>query len=80
MADWHHDRITEHVRAFPGRALLVTGARDKAVPPGESRKLMPYFKSVQYEEVAGTGHLTHEERPDLVADLILREAEAAGLS
>jgi magnesium chelatase accessory protein len=70
MADWHHEGIRPRFRSLPGRALLVAGADDRAVPAEESQKMARVNPRAVYEEIGGAGHLVHEEKPEAVAGLI----------
>jgi magnesium chelatase accessory protein len=60
------------------RLVLVVGDGDRAVPPAQATRVRAHVPSASLEILAGLGHLAHEERPDLVADLVLRLATADG--
>jgi magnesium chelatase accessory protein len=55
--------------------VLVVGDRDLAIPPHQAWRVREHVPSAHLETLPGLGHLAHEERPDLVADLVLRVIE-----
>ena len=55
---------------------FVAGSGDLAVPPSQARDLARRLPAARLVEIEG-GHLVHEERPDVVAELVLREAAIA---
>lgn len=77
MANWD---LRPLVRDMPSLAVplaLAAGDGDKAVPPRDAEraaKLAPRGCAVI---IPGTGHLSHEERPDLVVPLIHAAAHHA---
>ena len=52
---------------------------DKAVPPGDARKVAAMIPQASVESLPGLGHLAHEENPDRVARLIVAYAARAGV-
>jgi pimeloyl-ACP methyl ester carboxylesterase len=57
--------------------LLIVGERDPAIPARVAREQAARSEAVELEIVPGAGHFVVDERPDLVADRILRFALAA---
>jgi magnesium chelatase accessory protein len=45
---------------------------DKAVPPEAARRLQRILPAAELHPLPGLGHLAHEEKPERVAELILR--------
>ena len=80
MANWRLEGMYEALRGLGGNPVFVVGAGDRAVPPGPTRRIAAAMPQALFESIAGTGHLAHEERPDLVADLIAARADAAGVA
>lgn len=77
MANWQLEPL---LRAMPGlktQLVLVTADRDRAIPPAEARRLKEIQPAAVIENLTGLGHLAHEERPQLIADLIMRYAARA---
>jgi pimeloyl-ACP methyl ester carboxylesterase len=59
-------------------ALLLAGERDPWFPPRVVRDLAGEFSRAELAVVAGTGHLSQDEDPDLVASRILGFARRVG--
>ena len=57
------------MRAF---VVLVTGARDIAIPPSDADRAAMTIPHCRIEKLSDLGHMAHEERPDVVAQLIDR--------
>jgi pimeloyl-ACP methyl ester carboxylesterase len=57
--------------------LLIVGERDPAIPARVAREQAARSEAVELEIVPDAGHFVVDERPDLVADRILRFALAA---
>jgi len=70
MAEWDVTPVREEVARLPVPALLLAGPRDPWFPPPVVTRLAASFPSAQCVTIEGTGHLSHEERPDLVAGAI----------
>jgi magnesium chelatase accessory protein len=49
---------------------LIVGAKDRAVPPADGRRVAAGLTGARVVEIAGVGHLAHEENPEAVAALI----------
>jgi magnesium chelatase accessory protein len=71
MARWDVRPVLEAIAHCPVPALLVAGERDPWFPPRVLQLLAPRFPAAEVVVVPGTGHLSHEEDPDLVASRIL---------
>lgn len=79
MASWDLQSLRREFTRLKAPLTLVVGSRDQAVPPSVAagvRASLPESDTVTLE---GLGHLAHEERPDLVADIIIRVARARGV-
>lgn len=55
--------------------LLLAGAEDLAIPLVQQHELVARLPRAHLMEVPAAGHLLHEERPELVARLILAELD-----
>jgi pimeloyl-ACP methyl ester carboxylesterase len=62
------EKQLEHVRACP--ALLLWGDRDRAVSLASAQDLRRCFDRVEFELLAGTGHLPFEECPEVLTRLV----------
>jgi magnesium chelatase accessory protein len=74
MANWD---LPELLRALPRLATplsLVVGERDRTISPRQADRVRAMLAPAARQPVIslpGLGHLAHEERPDLVAQLVL---------
>lgn len=78
MAGWD---LAPLARDLPGLAVplcLLVGRNDRTVPPATARRVKALLPTAELVYLPGQGHLAHEERPDLVADLILERARGRG--
>ncbi len=80
MANWDLKPLLRDLPSLAVPLLLVTGSRDRAIPPAQARSVQALLPAARIATLRDLGHLAHEERPDLAADAILAEAAAAGLS
>lgn len=63
MAQWDVDPLLETLPQIPNRCLLLTGARDLAVPPDTSARAAARLPLARAHGLEGLGHLAHEEDP-----------------
>ncbi len=71
MAQWQLEPLIERLPQIMVPTLLIASDRDLAVPPRVSKSAAKALARARYHELAGLGHLVHEEAPELVARLIL---------
>lgn len=71
MAQWDLEPLIERFPQIMLPCLLIGSDKDKAVPPRVSREAAARMQRAEFVEIAGYGHLVHEERPDLVAAVVL---------
>jgi magnesium chelatase accessory protein len=80
MANWDLEAVGRGFPRLDLPVLLVVGAGDRAVPPGDAREVARRLPQARIETVPGAGHLVHEEKPAEIAALIgtemLRHREA----
>lgn len=79
MANWDLGALQRDLHKLSSPLTLVVGTRDVAVPPGVADDVAASVRQAEIIRLVGLGHLAHEERPDLVADIILRVARGHGL-
>jgi len=72
MASWDLSRLRRELPALGNRVLLLAGARDRAVNPGEAARVADDLRCASVMMFEDGGHLAHEERPRQVADIIRR--------
>ena len=80
MANWDLRPLLRDLPDLPTRLILVTGSKDRMVPPVEAYRVRSLVPRAELVSLRGLGHLAHEERPEEVADLLRRMVphEAAG--
>lgn len=73
MASWNLRAVAERLSNLPVRLTIVHGDRDAAIPISEAQAVAG-LSGAALRTLPGLGHLAHEERPDLVAQIIEGEA------
>lgn len=76
MAHWDLRPLVRDLPSLPARLFLVTGERDRYIPPSEAERVRARVPDVEVVRLPGLGHLAHEERPDEVAALLCGLASA----
>jgi magnesium chelatase accessory protein len=79
MAVWDPRPLQLELPKLRCPLLLVVGALDRMILPGEAAKVARLVPRAQVEQLPGLGHLAHEEAPDKVAELIIRHAQQQGI-
>jgi magnesium chelatase accessory protein len=74
MANWDLAPLERELARLRPVLYLIACENDGAVPAAEARRLSGLLPNARLEIVPDLGHLGHEERPDLFAELILRIA------
>jgi magnesium chelatase accessory protein len=77
MANWDLRPLARDLPRLATRLILVTGSKDGMVPPSEANRVRSLVRHAELVSLPGLGHLAHEERPDIVAALLLRSASHA---
>lgn len=72
MAQWHLDGLLARLGQIEAPVHLITGLADRAVPPQVSRDAVSQLPIAQLTELAGLGHLAHEEDAATVAAAVLQ--------
>ncbi len=70
MASWDLKPLYQQLPKLTVPVLWVAGENDRMIPPKDADQLQRMLPSSQTHLVKATGHLMHEERPDLIAPLI----------
>jgi magnesium chelatase accessory protein len=74
MANWRLEPLLHDLPRLATTLLLVVADNDRSISPDVARQVREIVAPAIIEHVPGLGHLAHEERPQLVADLITRYA------
>jgi magnesium chelatase accessory protein len=70
MAQWRLDELLERLPFIHAPTLLIVGERDRAVPPAVSERAAARMPDARLVRLPELGHLTHEEAPERVAEII----------
>jgi len=76
MANWDLRPLLRDLPRLRADLLLVVGANDRTIAPDKAHRIRDILPHARIAALPGLGHLAHEERPDLVATLLLRELRA----
>ena len=76
MARWDLAPLIADLPRLGVPVTLATGLADRAVPPRTARDAAGVIPGAEVVEFRGLGHLMHEEKPDLFAELIADHATA----
>ena len=71
MAQWTLEGLLGRLPQHLTPCLLITASNDHAVPPIKSSNAAARMPHARWHDIAGLGHLLHEEAPQIVAPLIL---------
>ena len=71
MAQWSLDGLLARMGKIESAVHLIVGNADKAVPPIVSKDAAKRLPNARLTEMAGLGHLAHEEDPEGIAQRIL---------
>jgi magnesium chelatase accessory protein len=70
MTDWDLESLARDLPRLPCPLTLLVGSRDRTVDPAEAMRVQACLPSTAIVDLAGLGHLAHEERPTEVAGCI----------
>ncbi len=79
MANWDLRPLVRDLPKLQPDLLLVTASNDRAIPPDVAKRVRELLPRARLEPLAGYGHLAHEEAPEKIAEIIVREAQASGV-
>ncbi len=77
MARWDLQSLKADLPKLATRLVLVAGSKDKAIAPADAVRASRLVQKGIVIDIAGAGHLAHEERPEAVAEIIYQAARAA---
>ena len=70
MAHWSLDDLVATISSFRDPVLFIAAENDKAVPASVSHAAVARMPDAKVVDLAGLGHLAHEEDPGTVARVI----------
>ncbi len=71
MANWQLESLQTELPSLRSPTLFLHGERDRAIPRTAVEDAAALIPDARVEILSGVGHLAHEERPELVADLLV---------
>lgn len=74
MANWDLRPLQRDLPRLKPPLVLVAAGNDRTLPPAEARRVRALLPSAELIDLPSLGHLAHEERPDVVADLVFARA------
>jgi magnesium chelatase accessory protein len=77
MAAWDLDAMPSDLRRLDVPMLLIAGSNDRTIAPEQADRVAALLPRGRVEQLAGLGHLAHEERPALVCERIVAFFEEA---
>ena len=80
MARWDLNALERDLPKLATQLVLIAGGNDKAIPPADAAKIRAIVQNAQVVEIAGLGHLAHEESPGAVAEIIRKAASVAAVA
>jgi magnesium chelatase accessory protein len=72
MGNWNLQHFERELAHLPTPLHLLVGERDRAVPPSQALRIRQRLPRAELTQLAGLGHLAHEEAPREVGSLVLR--------
>jgi len=79
MANWDLRPLVRDLPKLQSDLVLLAASNDRAIPPDVARRVRELLPRAKLETLAGHGHLAHEEEPEKIAEIIVREARASGV-
>ncbi len=79
MANWNLEDLERALHRLTTPLVLAVGERDGTVPPSNARRIARMVQGAELVRLPKLGHLAHEEQPEVVADLVIDRARAAGV-
>ena len=79
MAEWDLDALERDLPKLVPPLILVAAGRDASIPPSVAHEVARRLPAARVVPLPGLGHLAHEERPDLVAAIVVDAAVAHGV-
>jgi len=74
MANWRLEPLLHDLPRLTTALVLVAAANDRSISPDVARQVREICPRAAVERVSGLGHLAHEEKPQLIADLVMKYA------
>ena len=79
MARWDLDSLARDLPGLKVPLTLVSASGDRAVPPDTAVRAKTLLPDAEVRALRGVGHLAHEEKPAMIADLLMDLARRDGV-
>ncbi len=79
MASWDLERTWSQMTRLRPAPLLIVGSADRTVSPRQATRVAAHVAGTEIVVMEGLGHLSHEERPEETASLIVDHARRSGV-
>jgi magnesium chelatase accessory protein len=79
MAHWDLSPLVRDLPKLKAALMLVVGQNDRTIPPSEADRVKALLPAAEVISLPGLGHLAHEERPELIEELVVRLARRTGV-
>jgi magnesium chelatase accessory protein len=80
MADWDLTSLSRRLPRLAPPLHVAHGTNDSAIPLSSAERAAAIVARGSFEAMPSLGHLAHEERPQLAADIIRRIADREGVA
>jgi magnesium chelatase accessory protein len=77
MAKWDLHALERRLPRLKTKLILVVGGEDRAIAPDDAFKVKERVADAEIVYLRGLGHLAHEERPEEIAEIVVRTARPA---
>jgi magnesium chelatase accessory protein len=77
MAHWDLFTLERNLHRLEVPLVLAVGSADRAISPEDAFRVREHLPEAQVVLLHGLGHLAHEERPEEVAEIIVKAAQSA---
>ncbi|MEO1029189.1 MAG: alpha/beta fold hydrolase BchO [Pseudomonadota bacterium] len=74
MANWDLSDVERICSCLSVLTLFIVGDRDRAVSPGESRRMAEITPNSEYISLDDLGHLAQEESPEQINEILINHA------
>ena len=74
MAKWDLSQLKRRLGELDVPLVLVVGGQDRAVAPDQAFAVRERAPNAKVILLPGLGHLAHEERPEEVAEIVVKAA------
>jgi magnesium chelatase accessory protein len=77
MANWRLESLVADLPRLKPKLVLVAASNDRSISPVVAQRVRSLVPGATVEQLQGLGHLAHEERPELIARLVMNHADQA---